>query len=188
MSQKLIKEEIIYLLRSIKRPGVDDLIDYMEENEFFTSPCSSQHHLCYPGGLAKHSLNVYMIATEICINTNLEAKKIEYSSIVLTTLLHDIGKAVYHNKPLYMPNILKDGKQSEKKPFERNSATLGIPHEVAALEIISKFIDLTEEEAHAILFHNGLYTAVGREVNGKETPLQMLLHFADMWASRVVEV
>jgi hypothetical protein len=49
------------------------------------------------------------------------------------------------------------------------------------------FIDLTEEEQHAILFHNGLYTPLGRELTGNETPLSMLVHFSDMWASRVVE-
>jgi 23S rRNA maturation-related 3'-5' exoribonuclease YhaM len=59
MKQEVIKNEIINLLRYTEREGIENLINYMEENEFFTSPCSCQYHLCYPGGLAEHSLNVY---------------------------------------------------------------------------------------------------------------------------------
>jgi 23S rRNA maturation-related 3'-5' exoribonuclease YhaM len=64
---------------------------------------------------------------------------------------------------------------------------MNVPHEIRALSIISKFINLTEEEQFAILYHNGMYGDLKYQINGKETPLYMLLHFADMWASRVVE-
>ena len=49
------------------------------------------------------------------------------------------------------------------------------------------YIDLTEEEQHAILYHNGLYGPLKYEIQGNETPLYMIIHFADLWASRVVE-
>ena len=39
----------------------------------------------------------------------------------------------------------------------------------------------------SILWHNGLYGPFKYEIQGKETPLYMLLHFADLWASRVTE-
>ena len=44
-----------------------------------------------------------------------------------------------------------------------------------------------EEESWAILMHNGLYGAFKYQIPGKETPLYLLLHTADMWASRVLE-
>jgi 23S rRNA maturation-related 3'-5' exoribonuclease YhaM len=53
--------------------------------------------------------------------------------------------------------------------------------------IASKFIELTEEEEFAILYHNGMYVSSGRDIQGKERPLQQLLHFSDMWCSRFVE-
>jgi hypothetical protein len=62
---------------------------------------------------------------------------------------------------------------------------LYIPHEVRSVKIASRFIHLTEYEEHAIYYHNGKYTHTGYDL--KETPLQMLLHFADLWCSRVLE-
>ena len=60
------------------------------------------------------------------------------------------------------------------------------------LENDSEFIGwcnsaVTEEEEHAILYHNGLYGSLKYSIQGKETPLYMIIHFADMWASRVLE-
>jgi hypothetical protein len=46
---------------------------------------------------------------------------------------------------------------------------------------------LTEEEEFGILYHNGMYTALGRDISGKERPLQQVLHFSDMYCSRFVE-
>jgi hypothetical protein len=54
--------------------------------------------------------------------------------------------------------------------------------------IAERYISLTEEEEQAILYHNGLYGVFKYEISGKETPLYMLLHFSDMWASRVIEI
>ena len=47
---------------------------------------------------------------------------------------------------------------------------------------------LTEEEETAILWHNGLYGQFKYDIPGKETKLYMVLHWADMWASRVTEI
>ena len=76
-------------------------------------------------------------------------------------------------------------KQSEDKPFKTNPELMYVPHEVRSIAIAERFISLTEEEEHAIYYHNGKYTHTGYDL--KETPLQMLLHHADMWASRYVE-
>ena len=62
-----------------------------------------------------------------------------------------------------------------------------VDHEVRSVAIASRFIELTEEEQLAILWHNGLYGPFKYEIQGNETPLYMLLHFADLWAARVTE-
>lgn len=191
-----MKERIIELLRSTERLGIENLINYMEnEGNFFTSPCSSQYHLCKEGGLAEHSLNVYNTINELYFShteygvcTNTFSKDVEWESMVIVSLLHDIGKSNYRGKPNYTPNILASGKVSAAKPFETNKDRLYIPHEIVSLQIISKYIELTEEEEFAILYHNGMYVSSGRDISGKERPLQLLLHFADMWCSRFVEV
>ena len=187
------KETIRRLLLATKRDGMVSLLTWMEINGFYDSPCSTQHHLCYEGGLAEHSLNVYNIMLSISDGL-LDSNEYEelIKSITICALLHDIGKVGQFGKPGYVENYLskrdKDGNpiRSEAKPYVANAELLNVPHEIRALSIISKFIDLTEEEQHAILFHNGKYTHVGYDL--KETPLQMMLHFADLWCSRVVEV
>ena len=78
--------------------------------------------------------------------------------------------------------------QSESKPFEVNKDLIPVDHEIRSVKIASKFIELTEEEELAILWHNGLYGNFKYQIQNKETPLYLLLHFSDMWASRIVEV
>jgi 23S rRNA maturation-related 3'-5' exoribonuclease YhaM len=183
-----MKQQIIELLRSTERPGIENLINHMEEIGFFTAPCSTQYHLCKEGGLAEHSLNVCNFMFDLANGHNGIHVGGSNNSIKLVGLLHDIGKSAYRGKPNYIPNILASGKVSAAKPYESNKERLYIAHEIISLQIINKYIDLTEEEEFAIFYHNGLYVATGRDLNGKERPLQQLLHFADMWCSRFVEV
>lgn len=188
------------MLLGTRRAGMDKLIDWMENNGFFTSPCSGGNHLAKEGGLAEHSLNVFrlMNADAVC-KMKVEDYESNKSSIIITSLLHDLGKCGDYGKPGYVPNMIKDGrptkaepeqkyKQSETKPFEVNKELIPVDHEIRSVKIASKFIDLTEEEELAILWHNGLYGNFKYQIQGKETPLYLLLHFADMWASRVVEI
>lgn len=190
MDYKIVKT----LLLNTKRKGMENLVEYMDEYGFFNAPCSTQHHLSKKGGLAEHSLNVYEVAMDLSnVLCDMEPKE----SIVIVSLLHDIGKMGQFDKPNYVPNMLRgratkanpnpEPYQSEAKPYISNPELMYVDHEVRALAIISKFIDLTEEEQQAILWHNGLYGPFKYEISGKETPLYMILHFADMWASRVVE-
>ena len=188
------QEKIKELLSSTKREGIENLIKHMEEQGFFKAPCSTQYHLSKEEGLAEHSCNVLEIAFEIA---RVLYPEIPRDSLILCSLLHDIGKMGQFNKPNYVPNMLKgratkanpnpEPYQSTTKPYISNPDLFNVPHEVRSIVIISKFIELTEEEQFAILYHNGMYGDLKYQLNGKETSLYMLLHFADMWASRVVE-
>lgn len=183
-----VKDKIITALVGTDREGIEDLIRHMERIGFFEAPCSSGYHLCKEGGLAEHSWNVLCIARYM-VDALYPDEAIEYVSeqVTIAALLHDLGKCGQFGKAEYVPNILKDGEQSKKKPFERNKELLNVPHEIRSVAIATMFIDLTEEEQHAILYHNGLYGPLKNMIQGNETPLYMLIHFADMWASRVVE-
>lgn len=197
-----LKNIIEGLLKSTERPGIENLLAWMDENGFYTSPCSGGNHLAKKGGLAEHSLNVLetmgnLYAAFYAGNPNMLQKLMK--SCTICALLHDLGKTGDYGKPGYVPNMIKDGrptkaapeqkyKQSEAKPFETNKDLYPVDHEVRSVKIASKFIDLTEEEELAILWHNGLYGNFRYQIQGNETPLYMLLHFADMWASRVMEV
>lgn len=182
-----IKDKIIELLKSTERKGVDGLINHMEEIGFYDAPCSTQYHLACFGGLAQHSLNVFEFMWDLAQGWNRIFCDCTNDSLKIVALLHDIGKAKYRGKDNYIPNMLKGGVQSTVKPFETNKDRLYIPHEIVSLQIINRYIELTEEEEFAILYHNGMYVPSGRDINGKERPLQLLLHFADMWCSRFIE-
>ena len=113
-------------------------------------------------------------------------------------MLHDLGKCGDYGKALYVVNMIKDGrptlkepeqkyKQSEKKPWKRNPDLSNVPHAVRSIKIATLFIDLTEDEEWAILTHDGLYDFMMREIPGHETWLSMLIHWADMWSSHIIE-
>lgn len=181
-----MKDRFINLLRSTGIEGIENLIKALEKGGFFTSPASSAHHLCYKGGLLKHSLNVYDVAAR-AFDQKFNMPNVTSTDLVIACLLHDVGKMGAFGQPNYEPNILKStGKQSDKKPWVTTG--LGLQHQDISIMTVSKYIDLTEDQAIAIKYHNGLYTPDGRDIKGKETPLYMIVHFADLWASRVVEV
>jgi hypothetical protein len=50
-----------------------------------------------------------------------------------------------------------------------------------SLYLVSQYIPLSDAEAQAIAYHDGMYVPEGRSVAHKEEPLLLLLHWADMW-------
>lgn len=192
------KEQFIALMSSVDAENMDSLLAHLSVSGFFIAPCSTSHHLACWGGLCEHSLNVYRIMMNVCNSLwGIEETNNQRESIILTALLHDVGKMGDHAKANYTPNMVKSRKknpetgdydliQSESRPYESNKELSYIDHAIRSVIIAERYISLTEEEEHAILYHNGKYTHIGYDL--KETPLQMVLHFADMWSSRVTEV
>lgn len=195
-----VKTEIIETLKKTGRDGMDDLIAYMEEIGFFTAPASGGNHSHGEGGLAEHSLNVSHMAEKLSValiggaNITDEIR----NSVVIAALLHDLGKCGDYGKQMYVPNMIKDGrptqkapeqkyKQSEAKPWKRNPDLLPLDHATRSIKLATLFIDLTEDEEFAIRYHDGLYETANYGVKGHETQLYMILHWADMWSSRVLE-
>lgn len=177
------KKFVIDSLMKTKREGIDGLIEYMEDSGFFEAPCSTKYHLACEFGLVHHTRNVMEIAEKIGVALlgGAEYNKIQ-NSVIIAAALHDLGKCGQFNKPMYVETYDVD------VPFKHNTELLNVPHEIRSVSIAQMFIDLTEDEQFAILYHNGLYTTLGNEVKGNETQLYMIIHWADMWASRVTEI
>lgn len=87
----MYKEKIKELLLSTGRKGMDKLIEHMENEGFFTAPCSTRFHLAEEGGLAEHSFNVYENALKIANGLGYPISSFR-NSIVIVSLLHDLGK------------------------------------------------------------------------------------------------
>ena len=47
-----MKEKFLELLRTVKRDGIEDLINFLEKSDFFKAPASTRFHGNYEGGLA----------------------------------------------------------------------------------------------------------------------------------------
>lgn len=180
-------EEIDKLLLGVNREGMEDLVAYLQDIGFYDAPASTRFHGAEEGALAKHSLNVMNCARTLA-KAWMGKKWYEehQDSITICALLHDLGKCGQFGKPLYVPNVLKKG-PSEAQPFKVNPDLMTLPHEVVSVIEVTKFIDLTPEEQRAIAWHNGLYGCFKYDIQGKEDELYMIIHFADMWASRVIE-
>lgn len=202
-----MKEKFIDLLRSTKREGIDNLIKVMDEGGFFTAPCSGAYHLCHEGGLLEHSLNVHNKAMELArlwLDDSLpEEEKLEFlNSVRLCSLLHDLGKMGDHGKSNYVVNYVRsktknketgeyDMVQSSSKSYETNKDLTYEEHEIRSLLIAERYIHLTEDEETAILHHNGLYGKLDSSfgnANYCKTKLAFIIHTADMYCSRFVEV
>ena len=50
------------LLRSVNREGMENVIAFLNNTDFYTAPSSASYHSNYPGGLLDHSLIVYSTA------------------------------------------------------------------------------------------------------------------------------
>ena len=182
------KKYVVDHLLSTKREGMEDLIAYMEEIGFFEAPCSGGNHLACQFGLVHHSRNVMMAAENIGYALLGKVKYTEIrDSVIIAAALHDLGKCGDYGKQMYVPNILKSGKASEAKSFKRNPALLPLDHATRSIKLATLFIDLTEDEEFAIRYHDGLYESANYAVKGNETPLYLILHYADLWSSRVTE-
>lgn len=81
------KNRIIELLGSVNRPGMDNVIKYLIESDFFVARCNTHHK--YVTGLETHSLEVFDNMSTLT--------DIPRESIIITSLLHDICTA-YHYK------------------------------------------------------------------------------------------
>ena len=54
-----LKKRFVEICATINRPGMEDLMAWLERSDFYTAPASTRFHGNYTGGLLEHSLNVY---------------------------------------------------------------------------------------------------------------------------------
>ena len=107
------KLEILNLLDSIKRDGIQELIHWLSESDFFTAPASVKGHGNYSGGLADHSLNVYDSLCLLYENYMEHQDLYTRDTLIIVSILHDVCKIntyIEDSEPATEPQIkyLKD--------------------------------------------------------------------------------
>lgn len=183
------KYELLKSLVLDRKEQFDKLIRFMEnDTTWLTSPASTKYHLCKEGGLIEHSVNV--AETMLKIRKAL-APEISEESCIIVSLLHDLGKVGMPGNPQYM---IKESTEKQQKygykpdapyRFNKDLTYLSVP--VRSLYLASRYIDLTEEEVQAIVYHDGQYVEDNRSVATHEEPLTLLLQYADSWSGFVME-
>jgi len=148
------KNEFVSIARGLKRPGVEELMDYLEATDFYVAPASTRFHGSYVGGLVEHSGNVAAILKTLTDANNLlwEDKESPY----IIGLFHDICKVNFYGTQ--MRNVKNDiTNQWERKPFYVVKEAFPIGHGEKSLYLISRYIRLTDEEAMCIRWHMAGY-------------------------------
>jgi len=161
-----IKKEILSLLKSIDREGIDTLIEHIQESTYFKDPASTIYHNAYEGGLADYNYNVFKNLDSYRA-AHPELDKYE-DSIKIIGLLHSLGSVGTFTK-IFKNLPLKDGKGKNIKDdcgklifretevydvdYTRN---LPYPKGQNSNIKIKQFIKLTKLEDLAIYWHQGI--------------------------------
>ena len=179
-----MKEQFLAILKTVKREGIEELIDFMEKTDFFVAPASTRFHGNYDGGLVEHSIKVYEILKHK-VETNIEPIKVSEESIIIIGLLHDICKANFYK--IDYRNAKNALGVWEKVPYYTVDDTIPYGHGEKSVMMITEYMKLTPEEKYCIRWHMGFteakeqYTTLGLAY--KKYPLALLTHEADLEAT-----
>ncbi len=179
-----MKEKFLELIKSVKREGINELIEFLEKSDFFTAPASTRFHGDFEGGLLAHSIKVYEILKHK-VENNIEKIEISEESIILIALLHDICKTNFYK--IDYRNAKNALGVWEKVPYYTVEDTIPYGHGEKSVMMITEYIKLTPEEKYAIRWHMGfteakeLYNAIGASY--AKYPVALLTHEADLEAT-----
>ena len=191
MDKIILGERYKKLIRIVKerKTKFEELICFMEkQTSWLTSPASTKFHLCKEGGLLEHSVNVAETMLKI---KGAIAPDISDESCVIVALLHDLGKVGMPGNPQYLVNEPTERQKQfgypASTPYRFNSELTYLSVPVRSIYLAMKYINLTEEEVQAIVYHDGQYVEDNRSCATHEEPLTLLLQFADSWSGFVIE-
>lgn len=149
-----LKDKILGRLRSVKREGMDKLIDYLlEKTDYFEAPASTKFHSNFEGGLALHSDNL----VEILMEKNKKYQiGLTNDTMFITGYLHDLCKCNMYQKTMKLKKDEITGKWIGCGGYDIvENVPLG--HGEKSVILIQQFIKLSLEECLMIRWHMGAY-------------------------------
>ena len=154
------------------------------ETAWLSSPASTRFHLCEPGGLIAHSVNV--ARTLLKLRENL-APDLSPESCVLVALYHDLGKIGMPGQPYYVQQPLRYPRDGRDWRYGVNQDLVHMDVPTRSLFLLASHIWLTDQEAQAVRYHDGQYIDENQSVAHRECRLTRLLQYADNWSGGVLE-
>lgn len=184
-----MKEEFIELLRSTKREGIEEIIQFIEKTDFYKAPASTRFHGNYEGGLLEHSMKVYEILKHKVKNAVVDLN-VSDDTIIIIALLHDICKVNYYK--VDYRNAKNERGEWEKVPYYTVDDTIPYGHGEKSVMMLTEYMKLTSEEKYAIRWHMGftepkeVYNTLGQAF--KKYPVALMLHEADLEATYLFDI
>lgn len=179
-----MKSKFKSICEMIRRPGIKELIEWLEnETDFFTAPASTKYHGAEPGGLLKHSIYVFRRLMEMPEPKYLTEPKYSTETKLICGLFHDICKV----------NTYKMSEKGGKitYTYAKNEDPQG--HGEKSVILLLQHMKLTKDEITAINWHMGGFDCRVRGGNYEisrayeNCPLAVMLHIADMQATYLDE-
>lgn len=184
-----MKEEFIELLRSTKREGIEEIIQFIEKTDFYKAPASTRFHGNYEGGLLEHSMKVYEILKHK-VEKAIVDLNVSDDTVIIIALLHDICKVNYYK--VDYRNAKNERGEWEKVPYYTVDDTIPYGHGEKSVMMLTEYMKLTSEEKYAIRWHMGftepkeVYNTLGQAF--KKYPVALMLHEADLEATYLFDI
>lgn len=198
------------LLSEIKRDGIEGVLNFIRNSDFYTAPASTRFHLAEEGGLLEHSLHVYE-----CLNAKKSApiwkealENVSRETILIVSLLHDICKTYYYvtdykNQKTYEQDKINSANKKDIKhdakgdyiwetvPYYTVDNKYPLGHGSKSVVFILQYMKLSMEEITAITYHMGAYcdSSQWNELGQayEKYPLALALHESDAEATYLME-
>jgi len=174
------KEFMEIARREIRRQGIDELLNFLENRtDFFVSPASTMYHGAEKEGLVKHSLKV-----RECLNSYCDVVEATTESITISALFHDLCKV--NSYITDTRNVKINGVWEKVSYYKFDPERICYGHGEESVLIIERYMKLTKAERFAIRYHMGAY--VDGDIKNltnvyKNYKLAFYLHVADMESS-----
>lgn len=190
------REEFEQIVKdTITRSGVKELMEYLNNSDFYIAPASTRYHGSYAGGLVEHSLNVYFsLLDELTFIYGPDwEKRWSKESVAIVSLFHDLCKIGRYTPGTRNVKDPTTGKWYEERTYHYNNDYVSMGHGAKSVFTLNKYISLTDDEASAIYWHMGAYdignynTVSDLSTCYNNNILAFALHRADMMSTYVVE-
>lgn len=174
------KEHFIDIARTnITRDGIDALMAWLEESDFYEAPASTRFHESYEGGLCEHSINVFyhLLHLNKAYGLNMDVE-----SIAIVSLFHDLCKVNCYAVGTKNVKDEESGTWHKAAFYKWEEQNKYGGHGSKSVYIVQYYMRLNFHEAVAINCHMGIENGSCNAIMDayRDNPLAFLLHTADM--------
>ena len=114
-----MKDKFISDLKETGKKGIEDLLAYLEEVDFYEKPASIRHHLNRTGGLLEHTENVKREYLKLNEETN---AGIPRENIIIQASVHDLEKCFSYTSK--MQHTITQGQNNFLRSLVRDNMEL----------------------------------------------------------------